>query len=160
MKEFNLGKNLIGDHGGEKLGDMLEYSRTVIKFSLYHNNLGDKTAIAISKGLTYNQHIEEINLRKNLINLRYIHVIDSRCKAIKERKAKSADAGAEFEVKKRELMNTLAELRQQDKEKKHQERRFEKINVALNEERQRQDYMTEKLDTKINKLSVIEDHDR
>ena len=44
-------------------------------------------------------------------------------------------AGAEFEVKKRELMNTLAELRQQDKEKKHQERRFERINVALNEER-------------------------
>ena len=100
---------MIGDVGGERLGDALDTSRTVVRFSLYHNNLGDKTAIAINKGLTYNQHIEEINLRKNLINLRYIHMIDSRCKAIREKKAKNDNASTEFEVKKKELMNTLAE---------------------------------------------------
>ena len=66
---------------------------------MYHNNLGDKTAIAINKGLTYNKHIEDINLRKNLINLRYIHMIDSRCKAIKEKKAKDESASTEFKVK-------------------------------------------------------------
>ena len=109
MKEFNLGKNLIGDLGGEKLGEALETSRTVVRFSLYHNNLGDKTAIAINKGLTYNQHIEEINLRKNLINLRYIHMIDNRCRVIREKKCKNDDAATEFVVKKKELMNTLAD---------------------------------------------------
>ena len=81
----------------------------MVRFSLYHNNLGDKTAIAINKGLTYNQHVEEINLRKNLINLRYIHMIDSRCKAIREKKTKNDNASTELVVKKKELMNTLAE---------------------------------------------------
>ena len=95
---------MIGDIGGERLGDALETSRTIERFNLYHNNLGDKTAIAINKGLTYNQHIEEINLRKNLINLRYIHMINNRCKAIKEKKAKNENTSTEFEVKRKELM--------------------------------------------------------
>ena len=123
MKEFNVGKNLIGDLGGERLGEALETSRTVVRFSLYHNNLGDKTAIAINKGLTYNQHIEEINLRKNLINLRYIHMIDHRCKAIRDKKCKNDDAATEFEIKKKELMNTLADQREKEKERQHLQRR-------------------------------------
>ena len=51
LKEFNMGKNFIGDLGGERMGDALATNQNLHKFSLYHNNLTDKSAVSINKGM-------------------------------------------------------------------------------------------------------------
>ena len=102
LKEFNLGKNFIGDQSSELLGRAIAVNSVLLKFSLYHNDLKDKSAVQINKGLQTNRAIEEINLGKNMINLRYIHMIDQKCKSIKDQKNK-ADTNPDFQKKKVEL---------------------------------------------------------
>ena len=113
LREFNLGKNFIGDLGGERLGDALAHNRGLLKFSLFHNNLTDRAAVAINKGLQANVAVEEINLGKNLINLRYIHMIDNRCKAIRDAKKKD-DQNPQFMEKKAELRRVQGIRRETD----------------------------------------------
>ena len=87
-------------------------------------------------------------------------MIDHRCKAIRDKKCKNDDAATEFEIKKKELMNTLADQREKEKERQHLQRRQDKITGAYEEEKEKKVIQEEKLDTKNQKLSEIDDYDR
>ena len=76
-------------------------------------------------------------------------MIDNRCKAIREKKCKNDDAATEFVVKKKELMNTLADQREKEKEKVYLQKKLDKINGALVEEKEKEVIQNDKLDTKI-----------
>ena len=76
-------------------------------------------------------------------------MIDNRCRVIREKKCKNDDAATEFVVKKKELMNTLADQREKEKEKLYLQKRLDKINGALEEEKEKETILNDKLDTKI-----------
>ena len=70
-----MGKNALNDIGGLKLASALKSNQNLVKINLSDNNLTDSTALAINRNLLVNKKLEEINLSKNLINIRVLEML-------------------------------------------------------------------------------------
>ena len=51
-----------------------------------NNGLTDETALAFDRNIPLNKMLEEVNLSKNLINLRVIEMVSKTCAKIRESK--------------------------------------------------------------------------
>lgn len=87
-----MGKNNFNDKGGVKLGEAIKYNRTISKMNLSDNNFTDETALAINRNLLDHKMLEEVNLSKNLINLRIIEILENTCAKIKDLKVRQEPA--------------------------------------------------------------------
>ena len=82
----------MNDKGGVKLGEAIRYNRSISKMNLSDNNFTDETALAINRNLLDHKMLEEVNLSKNLINLRIIEILEATCAKIKEMKVRQEPA--------------------------------------------------------------------
>ena len=60
--------------------------------NLSDNNFTDETALAINRNLLDHKMLEEVNLSKNLINLRIIEILEATCAKIKDLKVRQEPA--------------------------------------------------------------------
>lgn len=76
----------MNDKGGIKLSEVLSKNSKIVKINLCDNNLTDETALAINRNLLSNKALEEINLKKNLINIRVLEMLQVTVLKIRELK--------------------------------------------------------------------------
>ena len=86
LREFNMGKNSLNDRGGIKLAEALKTNHNLVKINLSDNNFTDETAMAMNRNLIYNKKLEELNLAKNLINIRVLEMLQITLNKIHEQK--------------------------------------------------------------------------
>ena len=81
-----MGKNNLNDKGGLKLAEALKSNQNLVKINLCDNSLTDETALAINRNALVMKKLEEINLSKNLINIRVLEMLGVTLAKIQEMK--------------------------------------------------------------------------
>ena len=66
------------------MGEALRAIRSLRKLNLSDNNLTDETAYAINRNMLYHKALEELNLQKNLINIRTLELVEASLAKIQE----------------------------------------------------------------------------
>ena len=98
LVEFNIGQNFFKDKGGVKLGDSLRHNNILEKMNLTGNSFTDETAMAINRNLSQTKSIIEVNLGKNLVNIRAIDQIEANLAKNRQFKA-AAELPIQLEMK-------------------------------------------------------------
>ena len=170
LKELDLSKNCFDDKGGIKLGEAIRSNRILVKLNLSNNNFTDETAMAFNRNML-SSRLEEIDFRKNLINLRVLEMLATNCEKIRNDRMKDQLPQKQFERKRLMLGTEGADDTRKELDEcrmvmaKHQKRinrqreenmKMARVNEEIDERKQRRDqFFNAELREKINELNAI-----